>query len=305
MEHQFHASGKILVTSEFLILHGAKALAVPLTLGQSLKTIPAGREGTLLWQAKYKDEVWFSASIEIEDMSVIDTSSEDRSKYLLNMLNRSLEINPDFRKNLGQHDVVTNLEFDPHFGFGSSSTLTHLVAQWAGIDPMQLHFRISRGSGYDVACAGATSPILYQVINEMPVIQSVDFRPSFIDHLWLVYLGQKQDSSRSVAAFLENYEPNDEDTAAFSGITMDLLHAADLEEFGEVMEAHENRLSEILQIPVLKSERFSDLEGYAKSLGAWGGDFALIATPWTRDVTENYFRKKGIRQWFPYDKITL
>jgi mevalonate kinase len=170
---------------------------------------------------------------------------------------------------------------------------------------MVFHFNISRGSGYDVACANAESALLYQLINEMPVIQSVDFQPDFMDKMYLVYLGQKQDTSKSVAAFLNNYKKNQEDIDLYSKLTCDLIKTSSIEEFGELIIQHEKRLSEILNISVLKEALFSDLDGYAKSLGAWGGDFALLICSWEKEKLSSYLSSKGITQWFAYNDLVL
>ena len=305
MEHHYYARGKILLTSEFMILHGAKALAVPLTVGQSLGLVRKKKLGELHWIAQYKGETWFETKLSLEELEIQESSSQEKSENLVHMLRKLLEIKPGFMEQLYSNDVITSLEFDPGFGFGSSSTLTALLAQWAEIDPMQLHFHISKGSGYDVACAGAWAAILYQVINEMPVVQSVDFQPAFIDNMWLVYLGQKQESAKSVAAFLNNYEPDQDDIALYSALTCEMLKAKTADEFGALIVKHEERLSEILNIPVLKTRRFHELDGYVKSLGAWGGDFALLVTEWDRERLASYLGSKGIDTWFAYRDLVL
>lgn len=305
MNHPFYARGKLLLTSEFMILHGAKALAVPLTVGQSMEPVAKQKTGELHWMAEYERNTWFETTLSLEGLEILSSTGQDKSKNLVHILSKLLEIKPSFVEQFHSHDVITRLEFDPAFGFGSSSTLTALLAQWAEIDPMQLHFHISKGSGYDVACAGSESAILYQVVNEMPVIQSVDFQPGFMDQMWLVYLGHKQDSSESVAAFLNNYEPDQDDIARYSAITVEMLRAQTAEEFGALMDSHEERLSEILGIPVLKQKLFPDLNGYAKSLGAWGGDFALLVSSWEREKLASYLRGKGISTWYAYSELVL
>ncbi|MCF8226938.1 MAG: hypothetical protein K9J30_13760 [Bacteroidales bacterium] len=305
MNRNFYARGKLLLTSEFMILHGAKALAVPLKKGQSLVLTDKRAPGVLHWQARYNNDTWFSAEIDINEMKVENTSSSGKSEYLLFILKKIIEIKPEFVEQIREHDVVTNLEFDPGFGFGSSSTLTALLAQWAEIDAMQLHFHISRGSGYDVACATAGSAILYQVVNDMPVVESVDFEPAFADHMFLAYLGQKQDSGKSVAAFLENYTADQQDVGRFTALTCEFVKSASLQEMGQVIREHERALSEILKMPALKESRFSDLEGDVKSLGAWGGDFALVVTPWKKEEFSIYLEKKGTDLWFAYDTLVL
>jgi len=283
MAQQYDAHGKVLLTSEFMILHGAKALAVPLTLGQSLTLSPKRRTGELHWTAQYAEKTWFETTLSLDDLNILDTHHRDRSENLVRMLRALLKIKPGFIEQLRASDVITSLEFDPEFGFGSSSTLTSLLAQWAR----------------------AGSAILYQVINEMPVVETIDFQPPFIDNMWLVYLGQKQESDKSVAAFLNNYEPEQKDIEHFSTLTHAFLRAKTADELGAVMERHENRLSEILNMPALKSKRFPDLDGYIKSLGAWGGDFALLVTSRDNDYLFSYLQEKGINKWFAYKQIAI
>lgn len=303
MDQRFYARGKLLLTAEFMILHGAKALAVPLNKGQSLELVSKRDPAQLHWVAMYGATTWFETTLRLPGLEIITTTSQPASENLVNMFRKMLEIRPEFSSQLEQYDVVTRLEFDPAFGFGSSSSLTSLLAQWAEADPLQLHFLVSRGSGYDVACAGAESAILYQVVREMPVIESVDFNPPCMDQMWLVYLGEKQDSGKSVAAFLNNYLLDHKDIERYSRLTGEFLRAQDLHTMGAVIMDHEQHLSEILRMPTLKSERFPELEGYAKSLGAWGGDFALLLTDWSGGQLAAYLSEKGIDQWFPYKEL--
>ncbi len=61
----------------------------------------------------------------------------------------------------------THLDFPRDWGLGSSSTLINNVAQWAQVDPFDLHFKVSNGSGYDIACANEDSPIVYSTQNQI------------------------------------------------------------------------------------------------------------------------------------------
>lgn len=303
MDQRYYARGKLLLTAEFMILHGSKALAVPLNKGQSLELVSKRDPGQLHWVAMYGAATWFETTLRLPDLGIVATTSQGKSENLVHMLRKLTGIQPGFAEQMQQSDVVTLLEFDPAFGFGSSSTLTSLLAQWAGVDALQLHFQVSRGSGYDVACAGAESAILYQVVREMPVIEYVDYAPPFMDRMWLVYLGEKQDSGKSVAAFLNNYLLDHKDIERYSRLTSDFLRAQDIHELGAAIREHEQHLSEILDMPVLMDERFPGFQGYAKSLGAWGGDFALLVTDWSEEQLSAYLPEKGIDQWFAYRKL--
>ena len=60
-------------------------------------------------------------------------------------------------------NITTKLTFPRAWGLGTSSTLISLIAQWAKCDPFELLFEAFGGSGYDIACATANSPISYQL----------------------------------------------------------------------------------------------------------------------------------------------
>ena len=71
------------------------------------------------------------------------------------------------------------LDFSPHWGFGSSSTLISLLAEWAEVNPLDLHFMISDGSGYDVACAIADGPIIYKLRDHASPVSACSFQSPF------------------------------------------------------------------------------------------------------------------------------
>jgi len=305
MGTSYYASGKILLSSEYLVLHGAKALAHPLKKGQRLILEEKKEAGILHWIATYNEKSWFEAKFSLPKLETLSGTDKNKSEYLAVILKKLVEMRPGFMDQLKAFDVHTELEFDPGFGFGSSSTLTSLLAQWAGVDPMQFHFAISSGSGYDVACADSGSPILYQVLNEMPVVEHVDFMPPFVDKLWLVYLGEKQETADSVKKFLDEYEPRDRHIQQASHLTFRMMKAGTLEEFGEIILAHESLISGLIGLPPIGETRFADLNGYVKSLGAWGGDFALMATDMNAQELEAYLDAKNITTMFPFTELVI
>ena len=59
METNFYSHGKLLLTAEYLVLDGAKALAVPTKKGQFLKDADA-EKNTLSWKSiDHKGKIWF------------------------------------------------------------------------------------------------------------------------------------------------------------------------------------------------------------------------------------------------------
>lgn len=319
----YKSNGKFLLTSEYLVLKGALALALPLKLGQSLdvQTLETDND-ELFWKASQPDGHWFSATFCKTDFSIYDTDDEAKANKLAEILKAIKSLNHNAFEGNDLH-FVTQLDFNPQWGFGSSSTLVANLAQWAKVNPYELLKLTFGGSGYDIACATAEGPIYYQlsttesalrqaqgprvvepVETPTPTVEPINFTPPFADHLYFVYQGQKQNSSKEVKAFLEKTNPVDlqKDIEAVSEISRAVPKCQSLDEFAMLMQCHERIIARCIgQEPVQK--RFPGFEGMLKSLGAWGGDFILAATEWTEDQVKDYFKRKGLEVVFGYNDI--
>jgi len=191
-----------LLTGEYLILHGAKSVALPTKLGQSL-TVKPSRGSDLIWVAKGADgEKWFEAQISLFDFSAIKTTDEKIAEHLGKVLKNAVRLNSEFLDKWNGYKVETKLDFHHQWGLGSSSTLIYNVASWAEVNPYYLHFKMSNGSGYDIACASAEGPIEYSLSNDEINISTIDFSPKFKDNLFFIYLNKKQSSQEEVTKFL-------------------------------------------------------------------------------------------------------
>ena len=63
--HTFYSHGKLLLTGEYLVLDGAKALAIPTKKGQSLVVNPI-TNNTLHWKSVLHDgSVWFEGEFNL------------------------------------------------------------------------------------------------------------------------------------------------------------------------------------------------------------------------------------------------
>lgn len=302
MTQTYAANGKLLLTGEYLVLHGALALALPLKLGQSMSVERLPHQTSLQWDAFDPKGHWFSASLHPETFEVLHSDDFVKAEKLSAILKAVYELNPHVFTQ-GLH-FTTRLGFDTKWGLGSSSTLLSNLGQWAEVDPYTLLKNTIGGSGYDIACATATSPIFYRLELDTPVTQPACFMPPFAQQLFFVYLGKKQHSSKEVASFNERWQHLDGqgDIEAVSTISRSLPRVQSLDEFCAVMDRHEDILSRCLDRPPVKT-LFPDFEGSLKSLGAWGGDFILAATPWTDDKVRCYFRQKGMDVVFNYNDI--
>ena len=299
----YTANGKLLLTGEYLVLKGALALALPTKLGQTM-TVETVHASSLQWNAYNPDGPWFSATLNLDHLDVIDTDDSQKALKLSRILTAVLELNPSvFKPGLR---FETHLGFNPEWGLGSSSTLISNLAQWAEVDPYRLLKKTVGGSGYDVACATASTPIFYRLDNEMPIVSPVAFDPPFAEQLFFVYQGQKQHSAKEVANFNARTQQNDlnNDIKAINDISRTLPGITILSEFQRLIDCHEAILSHCLDRQPVK-QRYPDFEGSLKSLGAWGGDFLLAATDMPFEEVKAYFNNKGLSTIFKYQDLIL
>ena len=286
----YYSHGKLLITGEYLVLLGAMALAIPVKYGQSLTVNTGIDKSQIIWIAKEMNKTWFEATLALNDLSVITSSDDEVGSRLQLLLRSARELNPAFLSKPVQ--VETDINFPRSWGLGTSSSLTANVATWAGVDPFQLNWKVSSGSGYDVACALHSLPIIYQVVDKIPKVEQVSFYPAFHEQLYFVYLGEKQDSAKSIADFFLVHQDWSESIRQISQITLDISRSTDLFSFMKLVEQHENILSLVLQVPTVKQTLFSDFKGAIKSLGAWGGDFILAASPSSPEDIFHYFQSR-------------
>jgi mevalonate kinase len=287
----FHSNGKLLITAEYLVLKGASAMAVPLNLGQDLHVEENG-SGFIDWVSTVKGEHWLNARISLSGIDVVQSNDDKLAEKLAGILRMAKGLNPSFLNGPKGYTVNANIEFDLEWGLGSSSTLISNIAWWAGCDPYRLNSMAFKGSGYDIACARSNSPIIYRLNEESPFVEKVDFKPSFLQQISLVWLNQKQNSRDEIGRFdhLQNYYPEIDE---INNITAEMLNCDDIRLFMYLMEQHENIISSVIKTPKVKDRLFSGFDGAIKSLGAWGGDFVMVATLNSFEYVQKYFNQKG------------
>ena len=302
----FHtrAHGKLLLTGEYFVLDGAVALAMPVRFGQTLE-VAHFPGNALRW--KSLDErglAWFDAEFSLPGLEIAHTSDADTSRTLQSMLLACLAQNPAFLNEKTGLEVTTAIDFPRQWGLGTSSTLLAALGRWADADPYALLADTLGGSGYDIACAYADGPLLYQRGKTAPVVQPVDFRPAFSQNLWFVYLGKKQDSREGIRRYRELTKSLRPVLARVDRLTEQCLSAASLADFQQVLEEHEALVSHALELPTVKSLYFQDFPGVVKSLGAWGGDFVLAASAEPEAAVRAYFQEKGMETVLGWGEMT-
>ena len=281
------ANGKLLITGEYLILKGAKGLAIPTSYGQSLTFEKNENDSLLHWNSlDVNNQVWFSATFDLKNSNLVSSSNHEKARFIYRVLVKAGELAN--HKEYFSGKIITKLDFNKEWGLGSSSTLIWSIASVFEIDPLELHFHTSNGSGYDIVCAGINYPITYKLEeHKQPIYQKVNWNPIFKDEIQFVYLNKKQNSEAEVNRFLEGTTLY-KDIFEINQLTDSIMTCEDLNEFENSITEHEKIVGKILQKTPIKQNLFKDYPGAIKSLGAWGGDFILA----TRK-NSSYFEQRG------------
>ena len=162
----FYSHGKLLLSSEYFVLDGALALALPTKYGQSLEvSYKKSYDTCLCWTSVNADgETWFDVKLNLWNFDLKDGELTKEVEILQSLLRTVRKLNSHFlREENNIINVKTYLEFPLNWGLGSSSTLIYNIAQWAHVSPFDLLKETFGGSGYDIACAQSEGPILYEV----------------------------------------------------------------------------------------------------------------------------------------------
>ncbi|MEO7315060.1 MAG: GYDIA family GHMP kinase [Ginsengibacter sp.] len=291
----YHASGKLLLFGEYLVLRGAKSLAIPLRFGQQMNVTP-NASGKINWLSIVKDVEWFSAQFS-DKLELRETTDTKIASSLLHLLKRIKSEKPSLFSD--GMDIHLKADFPLEWGFGSSSTLISLLSQWSKTDPYELLKDSFGGSGYDVACATAHSPIVFEKETNSTV--GIKLANSITSKLLFVYSGKKQKSKNEVLRF-EEVDITDGEIDEMNQIISEVAACREIEELEILINQSEKLLSEILSLEQIKMSTFSDYAYSIKSLGAWGGDF-FMATYRNENEARDYFSKMGYAVQFNYDQI--
>ena len=301
----FYAHGKLLLTAEYFVLDGAEALALPTSFGQSLKIIENNTEN-LIWKSYDSDgKIWFEGEFNRQNFDLLQSNDKIVGKTLSNILKKAAQLSiTNYSSPITNKQIETSLTFPKDWGLGTSSTLIYTIAELFQVNPFDLLKETFGGSGYDIACAGANSPIIYALKNGQPTFEEVLFQPIFEDSLYFVYLGKKQNSREGIARYREkskNIPPQYIDR--ISALTLAFYCEEDLKNFEKLIVEHENIVSSFVDLPRVQSLYFNDFWGQTKSLGAWGGDFIMATSERGFEATEHYFKEKGFPTVLKYNEM--
>ena len=325
-----------MISGEYLVLSGARALAMPVSYRQTLTVAqrPASQPA-LDWRTQVKGNSWLQTRFSLPDLESVtqpgegtqeadwaqredgsqqryappqqeNRSRKESVRFVRNVLRAARELNPDFLAGQYHWEAVSDIGFDREWGLGSSSSLISNIAWWASADPYALFFKVSNGSGYDIACARSSRPVLYQYqgTNTPPHVETTSFNPVFGGQLVFVYSGRKQSSEKS----LRTFDPGivrPEDIRDISALSQKMAVTQNLAAFMEAMDHHERITAQYLHRTPLQADFFPDFPGSVKSLGAWGGDFFMAAADRPREEIVSYFHHKGFHTVIPFAEMRL
>ncbi len=301
----FFGHGKLLLTGEYFVLDGALALALPTKVGQSLSVkYSPSFSPSLSWKSfDVHGNCWFDSKFEFWHFKCLDENPSEEALFLQKILQQVRKQNPHFLRDDVEIKVETRLGFPLDWGLGSSSSLIYNIAQWAYVSPFELLFKTQGGSGYDIACAQSEGPIAYKKITSGPNWSPIYFNPGFKDNIFFVYQGQKMNSREAIKDYSKKRPFSSSLISKMTELTQEFLNAETLEKFQSVMGEHEQIVGEALGMTPVKDKLFSDFPGAIKSLGAWGGDFVMVATE--LDITEvkKYFKEKGLDVVYRFEDL--
>ena len=134
-----------------------------------------------------------------ENLEILECSDPNTVNWIRKILKTCYQItNKKIKGTISCH-----LEFPNNWGLGSSSTLLNNIAQLYHINPYEIHFSTTNGSGYDIACTLHNSPITYQLVNDKPISKPVNWIPNFKKEILFIFLNKKQKSHSEINRFNE------------------------------------------------------------------------------------------------------
>ncbi len=299
LARSIRTSGKLMLTGEYLVLDGARSWAVPTRYGQELALLPTA-EGGLYWKSVgHNDQLWFEAQWD-SNGELIKCTDTDAAETLERLLRYgALHGNDPFKG----WKASIKTEFPKDWGLGSSSSLLAAVAKWCKVDKFDMFEACFTGSGYDVAVAASQRGTIYKLDPLGREILYTDFTPPFADQLFFVYSGKKQNSEKEVKSYGSiNQDIRAAAVPKINELTRTFLEATSLEAFQKAMLQHEEILGSILGRPT-KNQELKSIKGALKNLGAWGGDFFILATDEASDLDQ--LRNMGYDTILNWEEIIL
>ena len=178
-EKHFHSNAKVLLSAEYFVLYGAKALALPLKAKQELYVKKDKAKQEIAWKAKDTRDFLFQAKIDTGNWQLLENNNKDIALHLLEIFKYISQRKPKLFSQNTSYIFDSNIHWPISFGLGSSSTLMANLAQWSALDAYKLNRHFYQGSGYDIACSFSSNPLFYELKSNKQTILNTEFNPLF------------------------------------------------------------------------------------------------------------------------------
>ena len=93
----FYSHGKLLITAEYAVLAGAKALAIPCKKGHHLNFQSENKSKELSWNSyDFEGQKWFEVDFHLPSLEIMKCSDQNTAKRLQEILISATKENPFF-----------------------------------------------------------------------------------------------------------------------------------------------------------------------------------------------------------------
>lgn len=318
--------GKLLLTSEYFILDGIPGIAVPLKVGQGLKILRTDSAGIKYEAFDSDGSCWLSFhcdhsfQINQEIFKTLEDEQIEVIKKVKSIFSFLSEQSLVFNKLLeDNHGLLfrSELDFPRSYGFGTSSTFLCNLSKIFNVDVYELGAKFFGGSGYDLAVGLNGEPIIYSSPNNYRIFNEKEKSSlrEFGKNIMFVYQNEKANTSKNIEAFKEigfRNELGDNVDSLFKSLNQTLLNfnLGHWKEMQDLIENHEFIVGKRIQkMPISKylsnnlSLEFKNMGFFAKSLGAWGGDFFMVGVKSSMDSIIEELRNLGYDTFFDWNSI--
>ncbi len=299
MDKVFKSHGKLMITGEYFVLHGAKSLLLPTKFFQDMTVSKLNEDSSILWESyDQNNSKWFSAKFNLPDLAIQGDETKEKI-FLKKILDFIAKKNSKIFENNSGINIKTRMDFNRSWGLGTSAILINNLSNYFGLDPFEVSKNVTNSSGADIASTKISKPIIFSINNKKPYYKEVHFNPPFSKNLLFVFLNKKQSSEKEVEKF-KKIRIEDDEIRTISEITNQVLRCKKIDDFNDLIEKHESIISSKIKKETVKNSLFKDFNGSIKSLGAWGGDFVLACG---HNNLKNYFKNKGFGISYSFNEI--
>ena len=110
MKNHIFSPGKLLITSEYFVLDGALALAVPTRLGQDFYS-EEEKDGAsmVFWEALHENKPWLSIQLDYKNWEIVQTNLPESAAFILKVLQNVQKLSTEKFHSDSTYKITTNL----------------------------------------------------------------------------------------------------------------------------------------------------------------------------------------------------